>query len=218
VSIFAISDIHGRIIELNNLLDFIEFQPTDMIVFLGDYIDRGSNSFEVIERLIEIKRLVPNSYFLMGNHEEMAIASKDDSDIFEYWMKYGGDKTLNSYPEGIPEEHWYFMSQLTPYLETESAIYVHAGLQEELPMDKQPSEKLRWDRLTKEIVHYTNKKIYCGHSSQASGFPSLYGDARCIECVGWLTAINVETDFVYQVNMQSQRAFYIQEHSVKTSL
>ena len=208
MTIFAISDIHGRIAELDHLLSFIGLQSDDTAIFLGDYIDRGDYSASVIDRLIAISHSMKNSYFLMGNHEEMALESRRNDEVFKYWMRYGGDKTLSSYGEGMPNGHWEFMESLIPYLETESEIYVHAGLVSHLPLKDQPSDVLRWDIASTDMRHYSNKKIFCGHSVQKSGFPALLGDARCIECAGWLTAINVENDFIYQVNAQgAERSF-----------
>jgi len=209
---FAISDIHGRLQELELLLGYIECSSTDTVIFLGDYIDRGPDSNKVIERLIEIESAMPNTSFLKGNHEEMAISSKTDSDVRKLWMKYGGDKTLESYPDGIPREHWSFMYRLEKFVETDDSIFVHAGLDENLAMEEQDNEVLIWKRLNSPLHHYSNKKIYCGHSKQRSGLPALFGSARCIDCSGWLTAIDVDTDRVYQINnVGNRRDFVINE-------
>jgi len=197
---FAISDIHGRIDELKNLLSYINYSQSDTLIFLGDYIDRGPNSNAVIEALIELSSNKPNVHFLKGNHEEMAIMSKVDSDTRKLWMKCGGEETLKSYPEGIPNHHWSFIYKFKKYIETDDSIFVHAGLEEKIDMDMQTNESLLWTRLSSPIEHVSGKKIYCGHTSQKTGFPSLLGSARCIECYGWLTAIETDSDHVYQVN------------------
>ena len=70
--IFAVGDIHGCFDKLKALLDKIPFDPQrDTIVFLGDYVDRGPSSYEVVEFLIELKKNCENAVFLKGNHEEM---------------------------------------------------------------------------------------------------------------------------------------------------
>jgi serine/threonine protein phosphatase 1 len=60
---YAISDIHGRIAELNHLLDYIALGEQDTVVFLGDYIDRGPDSKAVIERLLELEASHSNTHF-----------------------------------------------------------------------------------------------------------------------------------------------------------
>lgn len=212
---FAISDIHGRIHELERLMTYMGCSKLDTLVFLGDYIDKGPHANAVIQKLIHLAETMPNAHFLKGNHEEMAIRAKVDSDVRAYWLKYGGDKTLESYPNGISREHWCFMYQLKPYLETDEAIFMHASLDEHTPMARQDSETLFWKRLSQPLRHYTGKKIYCGHSSLRSGYPALFGHARCIDSSGWLTAINVDTDHVYQVNAAAcQREFNINDCEV----
>jgi len=210
---FAISDIHGRINELNSLLNYISYSPSDTLVFLGDYIDRGPNSNAVIETLIELSSNKSNAYFLKGNHEEMAVMSKVDSDTRKLWMQCGGEETLRSYPNGIPNHHWSFIYKLKKYFETDDSIFVHAGLEEKIAMDMQTSESLLWSRLSDPIEHVSGKKIYCGHTSQKTGFPLMLGSARCIECYGWLTAIETYSDHVYQVNGSGDlRSFKISEN------
>lgn len=210
---FAISDIHGQLIELESLLNYIDCSPMDTIIFLGDYIDRGPDSRGVIEKLIYLQKNMTNVHFLKGNHEDMAITSKVDSDARKLWMKHGGDATLESYSEGITNDHWRFMYKLKKYIETDDSIFIHAGLDEQLAMNEQTNEKLLWKRLNSPIHHSSGKKIYCGHSKQQSGYPAKLGSARCIECSGWLTAINTETDYIYQVNnVGEKRAFNINDH------
>ena len=202
---FAFSDIHGRRKELDDLLEFIGFTSDDTLVFLGDYVDRGPASREVIEELIGLKNTLPKVHFLKGNHEDMARGSKLHGDTAMFWLRCGGDKTLESYPHGIPEEHWDFMANLELYVETEEAIFVHASLNEHLSMQEQSEAVLIWQKLYQPLQHVSGKRIYCGHTTQQSGVPALLGDARCIDCLGWLTAIDAESDHVYQVDHAGHR-------------
>lgn len=197
---FAIADIHGRIQELEALLEYLPISSSDSLVFLGDYIDRGPDSRAVIDKLIELQSNHPRNYFLKGNHEEMAISSRGKDHLVKQWMKFGGDRTLQSYQDGIPDSHWEFLENLSVFVETEQAIYIHASLDAGLPMEDQEHDILIWRRLTMPVRHYSGKKIICGHSTRQSGYPILLGDARCIDCADWLTAIDVETDQIYQVN------------------
>lgn len=202
---FAISDIHGRIRELENLFEFIDCSPSDKVIFLGDYIDRGLYSKSVIDKLIELKKIMPNAYILKGNHEDLALSARTDADVKEYWLRYGGDKTLESYNGIIPDTHWEFLQELEKFVETDNAIFIHANLEPHLEMKDQKDETLMWERINSPLEHFSGKKIYCGHTTQISGYPKIQGSAHCIDCAGWLTAINVNTDRVYQVNEQNSR-------------
>ncbi|MGB6379475.1 MAG: metallophosphoesterase, partial [Syntrophobacteria bacterium] len=70
--IFAIGDIHGCYDRLKTLMEKIPIDCSrDALVFIGDYIDRGPHSFEVVDYLIQLKSRVPEIIFLKGNHEDM---------------------------------------------------------------------------------------------------------------------------------------------------
>ena len=96
-----IGDIHGEIALLDTLLAAILRSQPDQIVFLGDYIDRGPHSREVVDRIMEME--VPH-VCLMGNHELMMLNALDDSvfgnNPMELWYRNGGESTLQSF--GFP--------------------------------------------------------------------------------------------------------------------
>jgi serine/threonine protein phosphatase 1 len=92
----AVGDIHGCSAAIDALLNAIRPRPEDVIVTLGDYIDRGPDSKGALERLIELARrcrLVP----LLGNHEEMLFEAMADSFPLEFFLGVGGDAILDSY-------------------------------------------------------------------------------------------------------------------------
>ena len=114
--IFAIGDIHGRFDLTQSLLEKIWADAPhgrNVLIFLGDYVDRGPDSKGVLDQLIGLKgrcHLVP----LMGNHEEMMLEARKGRDNFRFWMQCGGGKTLDSYGCGrnmdlVPPEHWAFL-------------------------------------------------------------------------------------------------------------
>ncbi len=153
--IFAIGDIHGCLDKLENLMKQIPADfGRDRIVFLGDYIDRGPDSFGVVEYLIALQEKHPETFiFLKGNHEEMLelyLAGMDRS----LYLSNGGLQTLESYmaqeslEDGppIPESHLSFFASLLPYYETDKYIFVHAGLKPGVPVYEQKSEDLFWTR------------------------------------------------------------------------
>lgn len=92
----AFGDIHGWSIALGQLLNAIRPTADDTIVTLGDYIDRGFDSRGVIDLLIELQQrcqLIP----ILGNHEEMMLAAREDRAKLVEWNEFGGIATLDSY-------------------------------------------------------------------------------------------------------------------------
>ncbi len=95
--IFAIGDIHGCYDRLKTLMGKIPIDGLrDTLVFIGDYIDRGPNSVEVVDYLIQLKNRVPETIFLKGNHEDMLDKFLNGADRFNYLLN-GGQQTLDSY-------------------------------------------------------------------------------------------------------------------------
>ncbi len=134
--IFAIGDIHGCFNKLVSLMDKVNIDfNQDTIVFMGDYIDRGPDSFEVVEYLMHLKKKYSNIVLLKGNHEEMLLNYLSGSDRYLY-LSNGGQQTIESYMDRpynikagpIPSDHLDFIKSLDLFYETEDYIFVHAGL------------------------------------------------------------------------------------------
>ena len=123
----AIGDIHGSYTALTTLLERVRPRPNDRLVFLGDYIDRGPGSRQVIDTLLELRKSC-SPVFIRGNHEVMFLQSRIDPDQSNLWQSYGGLETLHSYGAQyrddwvslIPNAHWEFFEQTIRYLETDS--------------------------------------------------------------------------------------------------
>jgi serine/threonine protein phosphatase 1 len=171
--LYAIGDIHGCFQNLKSLMDKIPFQPDyDTIVFLGDYIDRGPDSFSVVSYLIDLKNNCKNAVFLKGNHEDMldGFISGTNRNLF---LANGGEQTLRSYLKfqifqssfPIPAEHLEFFRSLLPYYETEHFIFVHAGLKEGVALQHQDPHDLFWIRNQFIYSDYDfGKRIVFGHT------------------------------------------------------
>lgn len=172
-SIFAIGDIHGCHAPLIKLLSRIPIDwSRDQLIFMGDYIDRGPKSFEVVDYLIGLKARHPGIVFLRGNHEQMLADYLSGKDRMTY-LYNGGQQTLESYmkhaaptmPYPIPDQHLRFFESLALFHETEHYIFVHAGLRQDVPLDQQGPEDLLWIR---EKFIYTKqsfgKRVVFGHT------------------------------------------------------
>ncbi|MCB0419537.1 MAG: metallophosphoesterase [Bdellovibrionales bacterium] len=132
--IFVFSDIHGCANEFKLLLNKIPLQPTSTLVFLGDYIDRGDDSREVIEVILDLKKKY-NVVCLMGNHEELFMHFLEDSHSAQAatFIYNGGSTTVASYGNEkgeivIPDDHLEFFQNLELFYETDQHFFVHAGV------------------------------------------------------------------------------------------
>mgnify|MGYP003571477197 CR=1 FL=1 len=167
--LIAIGDIHGEIDKLNELLKQLEPIKDDTLVFVGDYIDRGRHSKQVIERLISLSKEI-NCIFLKGNHEQMLlklIETKKERDI-NFWLMNGGSETVESYGNLLEmlELHGCFFKTLKPYYLTNKYLFVHAGIRPDKPIKEQTEGDLLWirdDFIDKK--HNLKQKVIFGHTA-----------------------------------------------------
>lgn len=151
--IFVIGDIHGCYERLKTLLKKLHIKNNDILIFLGDYIDRGTDSKKVVEEVINLKSQY-HIITLLGNHEKMLLDILQKSLPIEMWLFNGGKTTLLSYgikkynisSDLFPPEHIEFFKSLLPYYEMGNYIFVHAGLKPNIPLGKQSIDDLVWIR------------------------------------------------------------------------
>jgi serine/threonine protein phosphatase 1 len=208
--LIAIGDVHGCVHGLEALLNEINPQPADQVVFLGDVIDQGANSREVLDELISLQQRC-QLVVIRGNHEEMLFAARDSVEALRFWERCGGAATLNSYSFGggiqkIPDGHWELMGGCRNFLETERFIFTHANYLADEPMAEHPGHQLRWALFdqTDMRAHYSGKPVIVGHTEQRSGEIADLGFALCIDTAGWrygwITAIEPATGQVWQAS------------------
>lgn len=148
--IFAIGDIHGCRDKLARLLEQLPYErERDLLVFLGDYINRGPESREVISLLCALKKSGSRMVTLMGNHEYLLLEYQKNGDpaLIPLLRSMQIDTTLDSYDlkdlnrlhrlAGLPEAHRQFLAGLRYFYQTDTHIFVHAGLYPGLPLDEQ---------------------------------------------------------------------------------
>jgi serine/threonine protein phosphatase 1 len=150
---FAIGDIHGCHRALLDLLAQCEDHAqgeAHRFVFIGDYIDRGPDSRAVIATLRALQQRMPDDVIcLIGNHEEMLIEAIDTGDPV-HWLINGGAPTLASYgardPAQLPQDDIAWIRSLSLSFDDGKRLFVHAGIDPDHPLDRQPREALLWIR------------------------------------------------------------------------
>ena len=179
---YAIGDVHGALHKLQSLVARCEHHAdgrAHKYVFLGDYIDRGPNSADVVRFLIELQVKMPAQVVaLIGNHESMLLASIDGAMPAEDWLWQGGAATLRSYgvadASELPRAHIDWLRGLRWTHDDGRRFFVHAGVNPQIPLDAQDEFDLVWIRepfLTDERDY--GRLIVHGHTPLSSGVPDL---------------------------------------------
>lgn len=211
---------------LQTLLDSLDLQPDDRLVFLGDYIDRGPGSRGVLAKLIELETQ-SQPVLLRGNHDDWMLRARTDYRWFKSWVSegIGGRETLESYGAAsvdlaalalIPDAHWDFLARTQLFFETDAEIFVHAAIAE-YNADLSDAHSMMWRSFWDNAPHRSGKRIVCGHTAQTNGIPENQGYAVCIDTFcggigGWLSALDVGSNQVFQADEQGQtRRFWLHE-------
>ncbi|MEZ6058036.1 MAG: metallophosphoesterase family protein [Planctomycetaceae bacterium] len=206
----VIGDIHGCDVALETLLDALDLQSNDLVITLGDVIDRGPNSRRCIDLLLELQQTC-RSVHLMGNHEEMFFSAMHGGEWSQTWAQYGGHEMLASYGgtfQSVPERHLDFLRNGKDYFENDQIICVHASLRWMVPVDHEVTHWLRWNRFRPEQPpHVSGKRVLAGHTAQRSGLPAIVPGWVCLDThvygpEGRLSALIVEEDQLRQSNQQ----------------
>jgi serine/threonine protein phosphatase 1 len=171
--IYAIGDIHGRddlLAQLSLLVHEDAYRrqaPRNVVVYLGDYVDRGPHSRGVIDRLLDSPLPGFESVYLKGNHEDIMLRFLDDISVGPSWFTYGGMETLESYGidppnpyaaptdllraqeklrRELPRAHLDFLRRLRLMHEEGDYVFVHAGVKPGIPLEAQREEDMLWIR------------------------------------------------------------------------
>lgn len=214
-----IGDIHGHYDGLMQLVAMISPTDDDTLHFVGDLIDRGPKSFQVVDYVRE------HGYpCVLGNHEHLLLnAFPDDNPnlgAFQGWLHSGGQPTLTSYPDTeVLLDHVEWLKQLPLYIDLGDIFLVHAGLDPSKRLEQQSQMDLCWIR---DVFHrspepfFKDKLIITGHTitftlpgvspgEVAKGVGWLDIDTGAYHPKsGWLTAVDIDNGLVYQVNTMTQ--------------
>ncbi len=209
--ILAIGDVHGCDRALAAVLKMIEPTAADTIVFLGDIIDRGPGSKQVVDQILALREDCA-VILIMGNHEELLRESISRQAIRDQWLKVGGQATLDSYGgsiDDIPSAHLRLLVSASPLWETEDNLFIHASLETGVSLANQTNLFLRWKHIGgTEPPHPSGKRVVCGHTSQRDGRPLVFEGWACIDTFahgsGWLSCLDVGSDHVYQASQRGE--------------
>ena len=190
---YVIPDIHGRDDLLSEGLTAICARSeggAGTIVAIGDYVDKGPQSRQVIERLLpgigEGWKLVA----LKGNHDAMMVDALRNPSKMASWLAKGGDAALASYggdPAGIPQSHLAWLDGLQLMHVDEHRVYVHAGVDPEVPLDRQSQVTLLWKRYPKGFPGgFDGLHVVHGHDNSPEG-PLLYEGRTNLDTLAWRT-------------------------------
>lgn len=179
--LIGISDIHGEFDKLCAVLDKISPQKEDTIVFMGDYIDRGKKSRQVVDKIIDMQN-VCNCVYLIGSHEYAMLHAKlDDYYNYLFW-NYGGDSTAVCYGgfENIMRIHGDFFNSLKPYYLTDKYLFIHAGIRVGVPLEDQDLTDMVYIRSEfYNKKHHLPQKVIFGHTEFDE--PQVQEDKICID-------------------------------------
>jgi serine/threonine protein phosphatase 1 len=218
---YVVGDVHGRLDLLEELLAKIHSElqrrpaAKSLLVFVGDLIDRGPSSAQVIERLRTYNREGIRPVFLLGNHEEVLLRILGgDAELITKWRWFGGAECLESYGvdssqfshlndeealaivrRAIPKEHVEFLESFADSCRFGDYLFVHAGIRPGVELDQQRQSDLRWIRepfLLDDRDH--GFVVVHGHtiSEEVEARPNRIGIDTGAYRTGVLTALAIE--------------------------
>jgi serine/threonine protein phosphatase 1 len=227
---YVVGDIHGRLDLLDALLDKIHAELTArkvLLVFVGDLIDRGPSSAQVVERLRTYRHPGVETMFLQGNHEEVLLRIlQGEADLIAKWCTFGGTQCLQSYGvdttalarlgdaealafvrKAIPRRHVEFLESFHDSCRFGDYLFVHAGIRPGVELDQQKQVDLRWIRepfLFDETDH--GFVVVHGHtiSHDVDRRPNRIGIDTGAYRSGVLTAMAIEEDRTWFLDTRTE--------------
>ncbi len=212
---YVVGDIHGRADLLDRMHEMIvadrdaapprKIAQQNVIVYLGDYVDRGGRSFEVVDGLVHAPLGGFESVFLKGNHEELLLAFWADGSGGDVWMMNGAAATLLSYGvdipgafmdaqgrdaarrrfrDAVPADHLAFFRSLRTYHVAGDYLFVHAGVMPGVALEDQTEFDLLWIR-DDFLGHETPSDKVVVHGHSISPVPEVRAGRIGIDTGAW---------------------------------
>ncbi|WP_372369644.1 metallophosphoesterase family protein [Candidatus Uabimicrobium sp. HlEnr_7] len=239
---YIISDIHGYANLLYDLVETLKktIQKEDTIVFLGDYINRGTNSKGVVDIVLQLKNEY-NVVCLKGNHEQWMLQSFQEGNN-SWIMGMDGFSTVASYSpefadelravfkklgpkiflqkdiiipyyqtffkEIMPQQHLNFFLNLKGYYESEGLLCVHAGINQDRPLEEQQEQDLLWS-LPQDLLHTWRgeQTIVMGHQGTHEVYKSMWGKPIITEKVILLDTSCYNTGVLSAIRFPDREVF-----------
>jgi serine/threonine protein phosphatase 1 len=192
-STYVIPDLHGRCVLLGDALAGIAARAhgqAGIIVTIGDYVDKGPDSKGVVDRLLAGLDAGWKLVALKGNHDAMMVEGLRDPAKMASWMAKGGETALASYggdPAAVPPSHIGWLDQLQLLHVDAHRLYVHAGVDPDVALDRQSEATLLWKRYPKGFSGgFGQLHVVHGHDNQPDG-PLLYEGRTNLDTLAWRT-------------------------------
>jgi serine/threonine protein phosphatase 1 len=190
---YVIPDIHGRCDLLGCGLAEIGSHArgrAGIIVTIGDYVDKGPQSRQVIDRLLAGVDAGWKLVALKGNHDALMTQALRDSSKMAAWMEKGGDATLASYggdPASVPQTHLAWLDRLRLMYVDAHRVYVHAGVDPAVALDQQSEATLLTKRYPEGFSEgFGDRHVVHGHDNSPQG-PLLYQGRTNLDTLAWRT-------------------------------
>jgi len=190
---YVIGDIHGLDDLLGAALGKINARARGaaaVIIALGDYVDKGPKSRQVIERLLPGIGGGWKFIALKGNHDAMMVEALRDPSKLAAWLEKGGDAALASYggdPAAVPQAHIGWLERLPLTHVDAHRLYVHAGVEPGVPLDRHSETTLLWKRYPKGNPDgFGERHVVHGHDNDPEG-PLLYPGRTNLDTAAWRT-------------------------------
>jgi serine/threonine protein phosphatase 1 len=190
---YVIPDIHGRSDLLGSGMVDISAHArgnSGAIVTIGDYVDKGPQSRQVIDRLLAGVAFGWKFVALKGNHDALMAQALRDPSKMAAWMEKGGDAALASYggdPAAVPQTHLAWLDGLRLIYVDAHRVYVHAGLDPAVPLDRQSEATLLTKRYPKGLSDgFGRLHVVHGHDNCPDG-PLLFEGRTNLDTLAWRT-------------------------------
>lgn len=140
---YVLGDIHGAYKALRQCFERAGFDhENDLLICLGDVCDGWPETKKAIDELLKIKHLI----FVLGNHDYWTLQWAVEGKTDPLWVSQGGAETIKSYPAGMPTPHISLLQNAPYYHLLNNRLFVHGGINPDLPLKKQGRDVFLWDR------------------------------------------------------------------------
>lgn len=188
---YAIADIHGHYDLLIQALNAVFRRPGGgTVITLGDYIDRGPKSRQVVSHLMSLREAPQKGWkviCLKGNHEDMMHETITAPLDPNWWVGNGGSTTLVSYGGKVPPEHLDWVKALPTIYADKHRVFVHAGVDPTKPLEEQTDEFKLWYRYVDGAdIGHGERHVVHGHTPNPHG-PERYENRTNLDTYAWRT-------------------------------